>query len=347
MRMCNRYKKMCTLSTLFTSFFPSLLALIFPLSFFLSLALSPCLSLTHTSPRKLEPAMAAAPFAAAMAGHNSSNNKHSSNNMIPIYHCVPYPLPSYALLATGGGGGGSGGGTTGASTKGRTGDGAGDGGWIDGAHPDTGLIDLEEISNELTEVDATIGDKVEGELPTIPLILGVHDLHGQLLGPDLALTDGQGLGLILTLAHEHGDLTGLSGTVDALRVDFLIGTTLGTAGTSEVGHDLSLLLLELLDLQGSDGVIDHLTQILTPISLDDDQVTPTNWGRGHLIDPNVKEIRPTGLELDNIKRGGGRDNMKGDTLTHLGDGLSPGLRVKVLLGLVVGQATVLGLAELI
>jgi hypothetical protein len=61
----------------------------------------------------------------------------------------------------------------------------------------------EELADELAEVDALLGDEVERELAAVPLVLGVDDLHRQLLLADLGLAELQRLLLLLPLADEH------------------------------------------------------------------------------------------------------------------------------------------------
>lgn len=41
-------------------------------------------------------------------------------------------------------------------------------GWVNSRHPDSSLVDLEEISDEGVEVDVRVGEIVEGELLPVP-----------------------------------------------------------------------------------------------------------------------------------------------------------------------------------
>ena len=40
---------------------------------------------------------------------------------------------------------------------------------FDGAHPDAGLVDLEELAHELAEVNATVRHEVKGQLAPVPV----------------------------------------------------------------------------------------------------------------------------------------------------------------------------------
>ena len=46
---------------------------------------------------------------------------------------------------------------------------AGERGRVDCGHPDSGLVDLEEVGNEGVEVDVGVGEVVEGQLLPVPV----------------------------------------------------------------------------------------------------------------------------------------------------------------------------------
>lgn len=44
----------------------------------------------------------------------------------------------------------------------------GEGGRVDGRHPDSGLVDFEEVGDKGVEVDVGVGEVVEGQLFPVP-----------------------------------------------------------------------------------------------------------------------------------------------------------------------------------
>lgn len=69
-------------------------------------------------------------------------------------------------------------------------------------HPYPGLVHLEQVPNQLTEINSLLGGEVECQLATVPLVLGVNNLHGKSLLSDLSLTHDHGFNLVLVLAHQ-------------------------------------------------------------------------------------------------------------------------------------------------
>jgi hypothetical protein len=83
-------------------------------------------------------------------------------------------------------------------------------------HPNTGLVNLEELSHQFTEVNTTVRHKVKRQFSSVPLILCIDNFHGQVSLTDLGLTHGHGFGFVLTLGKEHGDFIGFRQTEESL-----------------------------------------------------------------------------------------------------------------------------------
>lgn len=201
---------------------------------------------------------------------------------------------------------------------------------VDGRHPDSCLVHLEEVCDEGVEVDVLGGKEVEGQFLAVHLEFCVEDFHVKAMLDHFLLADTFCFGfvsffflkgldfVVLGEAFDHfGFEIGVSYGCALLRCtcDIAFATWTDSVGIEEVACASTSLLTEhheptevlfcvLVLVLSSDieGDVDMLntTKISTSICFDDDKISFLDRESCSFL--NVEDVGSATFEVDNVER---------------------------------------------